>query len=105
MRVMRRPNLGFDFSRVFCAVPTWDLIFHACFALSDSRISFFTSVLRRPTLGFGFSRVLCAVRLSDFVFHECFALSDSRISFFTSVLRRPDLGFELHSFPVYPEFL
>ena len=62
-------------------------------------------VLSNPNLGFGFSRVFCAVRLSDFVFHECFALSDSRISFFTSVLRRPDLGFELHSFPVYPEFL
>ncbi len=90
---MPRRSLGFHFSRVFCAVPTWDLVFHECFAPSDSRISFFTSVLRCPTLGFRFSRVLCAVRLSDFVFHECFAPSDSRISFFTSVLRCPTLGF------------
>ncbi len=38
----------------FCPIPTWDSIFHECFAPSQLGISFFTSVLRNPNLGFDF---------------------------------------------------
>ena len=67
MGVLSNPNLGFDFSCVLCVVPTWDSIFHACFAPSQLGIRFFTRVLRRPTLGFDFSRVFYAVPTWDSV--------------------------------------
>ena len=63
--VLRRPTLGFDFSRVFCAVRLSDLIFHGCFVPSDSRIRFFTSVLCCPNLGFDFSWVFYVVPTWD----------------------------------------
>ena len=90
--VLRFPNLGFRFSRVFYVVPTWDFIFYKCFSLSQFGISFYTSVFRFPNLGFHFSQLFYAVPAWDFILHKCFTPSDSRISFFTSVLCRPTLG-------------
>ena len=80
-RVLRRPDLGFDFSRVLCAVRLSDFVFHECYAPSRLGIWFFTRVLRCPTLGFRFSRVFCAVPTWDLIFHACFAPSQLGIRF------------------------
>ena len=67
MGVLSNPDLGFDFSCVFCAVRLSDFVFHECFAPSQLGIRFFTSALRCPTLGFRFSRVFYAVPTWDSV--------------------------------------
>ena len=82
------PRFGKRFLQVFYVFPTWDLIFHKCFMLSQLGISFYTSVFRFPNLGFHFTQVFSAIRLSDFIFHEYFMPSDSQMLLTTTCTRR-----------------
>ena len=69
----------------FCPIPTWDSIFHACYASSQLGIRFFTRVMRRPTLGFRFSRVLCAVPTWDSIFIHEFGIGYRTVSLFGAI--------------------
>ena len=85
MGVLSNPNLGFDFSRVFCAVRLSDFVFHECFAPSRFGIRFFTRVMRRPDLGFDFSRMFCAVPTWDSIFIHEFRIGYRTVSLFGAI--------------------
>ena len=44
MGVLANPDLGFDFSRVFCVVPTWDSIFIHEFGIGYRTVSLFGAI-------------------------------------------------------------